>query len=258
MWCRSGLRTLPAHHPGDHVGDERRSDAAVNDDETAGTAEEMRSLADRAQTEAAKAQVLAEVALDARARAIRLRRAAERVAGADASPDDEQPTPLSRRRLPTVAAVVCVGLLLAFVGASVQMTRVHQTANHQRQLAAEFAAAARQGVVRLTSLDANHPEQSVRRILEDSTGTFREEFARNAGEFTKTVAESKVIEQGTVQAAVVDLNTMTSESAVVLVASTSEVTNSAGGKESPRKFRLVVTMSRDGDQLKMAKVDPVI
>ncbi|WP_253851733.1 hypothetical protein [Mycobacterium sp. 1423905.2] len=157
-----------------------------------------------------------------------------------------------------MAAAVCAGLVLAFVGASVQMMRIHQGASHQRQLADEFAAAARRSVVTLTSLDATNPERSVQRILDDSTGTFRDEMTRNAGDFTKTVAESQLVERGTVQAAVVDLNTMTSDSAVVLVASTSEVVNADGAKQGPRKFRLVVTMTRDGERLKMAKVDPVL
>jgi Mce-associated membrane protein len=63
-----------------------------------------------------------------------------------------------------------------------------------------------------------------------------------------------VISQGTVAAAAVDLDTMTDNSAVVLVASTSEVTNAAGAKQDPRNYRLIVTITRDGDQLKMSKV----
>lgn len=69
------------------------------------------------------------------------------------------------------------------------------------------------------------------------------------------VEESKVVEQGTVQLAAVDLDTLTRDSAVVYVASTSEVTNSAGAKQDPRNYRLIVTMTRDGGQLKMSKVE---
>jgi Mce-associated membrane protein len=53
----------------------------------------------------------------------------------------------------------------------------------------------------------------------------------------------------------VDLDSMTNDSAVVLVASTSEVTNAAGAKQDPRTFRLIVTLTRDGDRLKMSKVE---
>ena len=76
-----------------------------------------------------------------------------------------------------------------------------------------------------------------------------------SGDFVKVVEQSKVISRGTVQAAAVDMDTMTKDSAVVLVACTSEVTNAAGAKQDPRTYRLIVTMTREGGQLKMSKVE---
>ena len=64
-----------------------------------------------------------------------------------------------------------------------------------------------------------------------------------------------MISQGSVQADAVDLDTMTDDSAVVLVATTSEVTNAAGAKQDPRNYRLIVTVARDGGQLKLSKVE---
>jgi Mce-associated membrane protein len=64
-----------------------------------------------------------------------------------------------------------------------------------------------------------------------------------------------VVSQGSVQATAVELDSMTENSAVVLVASTSEVTNAAGAKQDPRKYRVIVTLTRDGGQLKMSKVE---
>ncbi len=125
----------------------------------------------------------------------------------------------------------------------------------QRQRAAEFVAAARQGVVTLTSLDFNHAKQGVQRILENSTGSFKDDFLKMADDFTKVVEQSKVVSQGSVQAAAVELDSMTKDSAVVLVASTSEVTNAAGAKQDPRSYRLIVTVARDGGQLKISKVE---
>ncbi|OOK70146.1 virB8 family protein [Mycobacterium kansasii] len=131
----------------------------------------------------------------------------------------------------------------------------HRDATRHRDRVAEFAAAARQGVVTLTSLDFTNAKQGVQRILDNSTGTFRDDMAKVADDFIKVVEQSKVVEQGTVQAVAVDVDTMTDDSAVVLVASTSEVTNAAGARQDPRKFRLIVTITRDGDQLKMSKVE---
>lgn len=160
-----------------------------------------------------------------------------------------------RPRLATLMASLAVVGIVALLAASVYMVLEHRDASRQRQRAAEFAAAARQGVVTLTSLDFNNAKNGVQRIIDDSTGSFRDDFAKMAGDFTKVVEQSKVIEQGTVQAVAVDLDSMSKDSAVVLVASKSEVTNAAGAKQDPRSFRLIVTLTRDGDQLKMSKVE---
>ena len=160
-----------------------------------------------------------------------------------------------RPRRSTVAAVLAVIVILAALSGSVYMVLEHREAARQREREAEFAAAARRGVVTLTSLDFNNAKQSVQRIVENSTGAFKDDLLKMADDFTKVVEQSKVISQGTVAAAAVDLDTMTDNSAVVLVASTSEVTNVAGAKQDPRNYKLIVTITRDGDQLKMSKVE---
>lgn len=182
---------------------------------------------------------------------------------ADAADDDAPEAVVSesgrrwprRPKLSAVAAVIAVVVSLAAVGASVEMAVLHKHAVRERQQVAEFAAAARQGVVTLTSLDFEHAKEGVQRIVEVSTGTFKDDFLKMADDFTNVVEQSKVVSQGSVQATAVDLDSMTDTSAVVLVASTSEVTNAAGAKQDPRKYRLIVTMTRDGGQLKMSKVE---
>jgi Mce-associated membrane protein len=184
-------------------------------------------------------------------------------ADADTSPADDAaekparrwPRRLHRPKWSTVAAALAVVVILAALSGSVYMVLDHRHATQQRQRAAEFAAAARQGVVTLTSMDFNNAKEGVQRIADDSTGTFRDDFLKMADDFIKVVEQSKVVSQGTVQAAAVDLDTMTDNSAVVLVASTSEITNAAGAKQDPRTYRLIVTIARDGKQLKMSKVE---
>ncbi|MDA3640013.1 hypothetical protein [Mycobacterium xenopi] len=160
-----------------------------------------------------------------------------------------------RIRLSVAAAVLAAVVVVAALGGSVYMVLQHRNLAQQRERAAEFAAAARQGVVTLTSLDFNNAKHDVQRILDNSTGSFRDEFQKMADDFIKVVEQSKVVEKGTVQAVAVDLDSMTKDSATALVVSRSEVTNAAGAKEDPRNFRLVVTVARDGDQLKMSKVE---
>lgn len=186
--------------------------------------------------------------------------AAERGA-ADAAAESVLPAPTSRwQRLrgPRFAAVTA-GLamlgVVAALGAGAYMVRQHHAADLRRQHAAEFAAAAQRGVIALTSLDYNEPDEGIRRILDESTGTFRDDFQKTAKDFMDVVRQSKVVEHGAVKATAVDLDSMTDDSAVVLVASTSEVSNAAGAKKDPREFRLIVTVTREGDQIKMSKVE---
>ncbi|WP_231964244.1 MULTISPECIES: hypothetical protein [unclassified Mycobacterium] len=181
----------------------------------------------------------------------------------DASADTAQPAPrrgrlagrLRRPKWSTLAASLAIVVILAALAGSGYMIKEHRDAVQQRQRAAEFVAAARQGVVTLTSLDFNNAKQGVQRILDNSTGSFKDDFLKMADDFTKVVEQSKVVSQGSVQAAAVELDTMTKDSAVVLVASTSEVTNAAGAKQDPRNYRLIVTVARDGGQLKISKVE---
>jgi Mce-associated membrane protein len=162
---------------------------------------------------------------------------------------------LRRPKWSSVAAALAITVIVAALAVSGYMIKEHRDAVRQRQRVAEFAAAARQGVVTLTSLDFNNAKQGVQRIADNSTGSFRDDFLKMADDFTKVVEQSKVVSQGTVQATAVELDSMTDNSAVVLVASTSEVTNAAGAKQDPRNYRLIVTVARDGGQLKISKVE---
>lgn len=172
-----------------------------------------------------------------------------------AEPRELGPGLLSRRRLGLVAAALAVIVILAALGAGVEMMVLHTNAVRERQRVAEYAAAARHGVVTLTSLDYEHANEDVQQILQVSTGTFKDDFLKTAEDFTTSVRESKVVLQGTVQAAAVELDSVTDKSAVVLVASSSEVTNADGAKQDPRKYRIIVTVTREGGQLKMSKVE---
>ncbi|WP_231639476.1 hypothetical protein [Mycobacterium sp. Marseille-P9652] len=162
---------------------------------------------------------------------------------------------LRRPRWSTVAAALAILVIVAALSGSGYMIYAHRKAEHDRQLAAEFSKAASQGIINLTSLDFNDAKRGVQLILDNATGEFKDDFTKTADQYVKTVEQIKVHSQGTVQAAAVDRNTMTDDSAVVLVASTQEVTNAAGAKQEPRSYRFVVTMKRDGDQLKIAKLE---
>ena len=130
------------------------------------------------------------------------------------------------------------------------------TAAERAQRAANFVAGARQGIINMTSLDFNRAKEDVQRVIDSSTGSFRDDFQQRAKDFTSVVEQSKVVTQGTVSSAA--LESMDEHSASVLILATSKITNAAGAKDEPRIFRLRVTVTEDGGQYKMSKVDFVV
>jgi Mce-associated membrane protein len=48
---------------------------------------------------------------------------------------------------------------------------------------------------------------------------------------------------------------MSDDNAVVLIAATTRVTNTAGAQQQPRSWRVAVSLTREGGQIKLAKVE---
>lgn len=196
-----------------------------------------------AEAEAAEAEARA-AAAQARAKAAGLQDA-EAVA-----PPDAPPAARSRYTAGLVLAALLTGASVALTGLMVWQ---HREVAAQRAQDRQFVDAARAGVTALLSIDHTRAEADVQRVLELSTGAFREDFQRSADDFVKTAVDSKAVTTGTVNAAALD--TLDGDSGVVMVAATSEVTNTNGANQDPRPFRISVTVTRDGGTPKMSDVE---
>jgi Mce-associated membrane protein len=252
---------------------------------------EALALLEEAEAEAAEAEAEA-AAARARARAARLRRKAlaeapteneaEDEAAVETQPEDDDKEAKDtvesfdtatdtaegesgratwRRRvrslsLSVVSKVAAIILICAFAAAAGYMMWQDHDAAKRAQRAANFVAGARQGVINMFSLDFNRAKQDVQRVIDSSTGQFRDDFEQRAKDFASVVEQSKVISQGTVKSAA--LESMDKHSASVLVLATSRITNAAGAQDEPRAFRLRVAVTEDGGQYKMSKVDFVV
>ena len=281
---------MPSFRRRESVIDADRVDEPPQEPERPTDAADVLALAEEAEAEAAEADAIA-AAARARARAIRLRRQADaaktvvdvqpvldavdtdEVTGAtevdtkateapafeegDRAQVPEERAARPRRRWGRIVKLLVASLAVictcALVTLSVLMVLQNRNAVQERQRSAEYAAAARQGVVTLMSLDFNKAKEDVQRIIDNSTGQFRADFENTAEDFVKVAQDAKVITEVNVTATGVE--TMTDDTAVVLVAATSRVTNNSGAKEEPRSWRLAVTLQRDGGQIKMSKVE---
>jgi Mce-associated membrane protein len=215
-----------------------------------------------AEDEVARAEARAEAA---RARVARLRRAAEtedaKDDGVGLEADDRRPTKSFRSRLRwprrprRKAAAVGVGIVLgcASLGASGYMVWQHHILMHNRQLAREYAAAARQGVTTLMSFDANHVKEEFQRIIDASTGELKDQLSATASFRAKQAEEAKASSKVAVQAVAVE--SVTDNSAVVLVSAKSDVTDADNTKRPPALWQISITINRVDGQLKMSRVD---
>lgn len=236
------------------------------DDQDDADLEPPRSIAE-AEAEVAQAEARAKAA---RARAIRLRRAAG-PAEITGTIDDENggstvfrvvnqhtaPSSRSRRlgRPGRKTVTVGVGLLLALasLGSSGYMLWHHHTLMHKRQLIHEFAAAARVGVTTLMSIDAQHAEEDLQRIIDGSTGELKDQISVTASLLVKQAQDAKVSSKTTVEAAAVE--SATDDSAIVLILAKSDVINPDNKKRPPEIWRLSVKIEREDSQLKMSRVE---
>jgi Mce-associated membrane protein len=220
------------------------------------------ALAEAAEAEAAAVEAQA---AEARARAVRLRRQAE----ADADGDDAViGAPATGSRMPRrwrlrrpTSKTMAVGAAIIVICASLALTGyfvwVDRIASQKRQRSAEFAAAARQDVMALMSLDFNKTKEDMQRISDNTTGSFKEHFPVVALQLTNGLQRSKVVT--TVSVNDVAVESMTDNSAVVLVAATTQAKSPddphPNDKQQLQTWHIVLNLLRDKGQPKMSNVE---
>jgi Mce-associated membrane protein len=221
-------------------------------------------------TEAEEELVRAEERAEAaRARAAELRREAEASSSelSDATDDadvaDAEPAPSrSRRRWPrrlrrptrkAVGVGTAIVLLCASLAASGYFVWQHRTLVQQRQHAEEFAAAAREEVAMLMSIDPAHAMENLQHTIDDTTGALKSQLEATSSYMVKNAQDAQVTTKATVQDVAVE--SMTDNSAVVLVVAKSDTINPDKSTRPSVFWRLSVNIDRDGDRLKMSKLD---
>ncbi|QLL06753.1 hypothetical protein [Mycobacterium vicinigordonae] len=193
----------------------------------------------------------------ARARATALREKAEAAAAGTSGAEHAAWTPQARhlRRMGRNARTLAAALLIvcAALAGSGYLAWDHHRAVQQRQRADEFATAARNAVMTMMSIDGTRARDDMQRFADETTGQFKAGVLMGAEDMVKALEQSKITAKATIQA--VGVQSMTEDSAVVLVAAKSELTKPDKDKPETRLWRLVVNVERDGGRLKVSKVE---
>jgi Mce-associated membrane protein len=172
--------------------------------------------------------------------------------------DDEQPrgitrgwrSPMPPHRLGLVMGLVAVVAMSALTGwLGYRAYQAHQ-ASEQRQL---FVQVGRQGALNLTTIDWQHADADVKRILDSATGTFYDEFSQRSQPFVDVVNKVKSKSEGTITEA--GLESESRDTARVLVAVSVKTTVGEGPEQEPRAWRMRVTVQKVGNDAKVSDVE---
>ena len=156
------------------------------------------------------------------------------------------PTPAPRRKGPIILAwALSVLVLVALVAAtlSVIALRGQHTKNQDRAAAMQ---AARQLALDFTTYDYKTWDADTKRVLNDSTGQFKDEFAAGANQVKSEVVTNQATSTGEVVEAAVVSNDK--DSAQVLVIANAVVTNTAAKDGVQRRYRIKLDLVREKDR----------
>ncbi|MGY4711198.1 Mce protein [Mycolicibacterium sp. CBM1] len=168
--------------------------------------------------------------------------------------DAEATTPktgLSHVRLALMVGlvvVVALGALTGWLGYRAWEVRKAD------QLDALFVGVGRQGAINLTTIDFEHADADVARILDSATDQFYDDFAKRSQPFIDVVKQAQSKSVGTVTEA--GLESVTGDEGQVLVAVTVQTSNRGAQEQQPRSWRMRLTVKKTGDEeAKVSKVE---
>jgi Mce-associated membrane protein len=169
-------------------------------------------------------------------------------ADGESTPPFKKPMAVSRRAtLLSVAIVVVMAGLVGWLG-----FRAYQS--HQAQAPrSQFLQVARQGALNLTTIDWQHAEADVHRILDGATGEFYDDFAKRSQPFIDVLKKAQAKTVGTITEA--GLETQTADSAQALVAVSVQTSNAGEQEQVPRAWRMRIDVQKVGDQVKVSNVE---
>jgi Mce-associated membrane protein len=176
----------------------------------------------------------------------------------DFGADDEEPalvadaaTPaMSHVRLALVAGLVVILALGGLTGwLGFRAYQSHQ-ADAQRKV---FLQVGRQGALNLTTIDFQHVDEDVKRILDSATGTFYDDFQQRAQPFTEVVRQVRSTSVGTVTEA--GIESESADEAQVLVAVAVHTTIEGQPEQQQRPWRMRILVQKVGDDTKVSNVE---
>jgi len=145
-----------------------------------------------------------------------------------------------------VVLVVATGVLVAWYG-----WRIHE--DRQAQVRdGIYLQTARQAALNLTTISYTEADQDIKRILDSTTGAFRDDFERRSAPFLDVVKQARSTSRGAVTEA--GLESVDGDRAQVLLAVSVRTALAAGEPGPPRNWRMRISVEKAGDGAKISNV----
>jgi Mce-associated membrane protein len=174
----------------------------------------------------------------------------------EAAPDGDVTTaaaPVAPPRLWSRVAIAGLAAVAVLVSLNVWLGYSDYQVRHNERLRQEMVEAARRGAINLTTIDHEHVGEDVQRILDSSTGVFRDDFAERAKPFSEAARRAQSKSVGTVTEAA--LESADGDEGRVLVAMNVMTSNRGVPEQQPQGWRMRVTVTRIDDESKVSKVE---
>ena len=170
------------------------------------------------------------------------------------SDEAEHTAPERRQFLRSQTAAVLGGVLVvALVALTGWLGYGYYQVHQEQQRRDLFMETARQGATNLTSIDWEHAEDDVQRVLDSSTGRFYDDFEKRSKSFLDVVKQIKSKSVGTVTASA--LQSYSEDKADVLMSVTVRSTNAGVPKQDPQVWRMVLTVQDIEGKAKVSNVE---
>ena len=157
--------------------------------------------------------------------------------------------PVSPVRLAAVLGLVAVVSLAALAGwFALRGYQSHQ-AQEKRELLVQVA---RQGALNLTTIDWQHADADIQRILDSATGTFYDDFSNRSKPFIDVVKKAQSKSVGTIIESGVE--SQSGNETQVLVAVSVKTSNIGAAEQDLRHWRMRITVQKVGNDAKVSNV----
>jgi Mce-associated membrane protein len=145
-----------------------------------------------------------------------------------------------------LAVIVALSGLVGWFG--LRVNHSHQ-AQAQRNL---YLQVAKQGALNLTTIDWQHADADVHRILDGATGEFYDDFAKRSQPFIDVLKQAQAKTVGTISEAA--LESETTDSGQALVIASVQSSDNVEAEQVPKEWRMRIDLQKIGDQVKVSKV----